>query len=113
MRIKDIKEERDKVSKLDFENMFDIYEDKRGNLSYNLNSNMYFDFQDAMLQTYIPTHDLHPTIVSYNIYGTPRLAWLICKLNSVKDPSMLFQTGVPVLYLPKDQIGGLVTFLEQ
>ena len=113
MRIRDVKDEKDKISKLDFENFFDVYEDKRGNYSYNLNSNLYFDFSEAVLQRYVPTHDLQPTILSYNIYGTPRLAWLLCKINNIQDPSYVIPTGVPVLYLPKEQIGSLVTFLEQ
>ena len=111
MKIKDLNSEDAKTSPLDFENFFEVYEDRRGNYSYNINSNLYLDVSGANLQVYIPTHDLHPTIVSYNIYGTPRLAWLICKLNGISDPSIAIETGTPLFYVPKEQLGGLVQYM--
>ena len=113
MKLRDMKsiDSSDKGSILDFDNFFEIYVDKRGNFAYNLNSNLYFDCSGANLEVYVPTHDLHPTIVSYNIYGTPRLAWLICKVNGVTDPSAVFESGSPVLYVPKDYIGDLARFM--
>jgi len=86
MKISDIDSESNVVSMLDFENFFDITTDRNGYKRYNLNSTLYLNYSYGDLLEYVPSHDLHWTTVSYNIYGTTRLAWLLCKINKISDP---------------------------
>jgi len=72
----------------DFENFFQIYTDRKGNHSFNLNSTIYLSFSDDSVQHYMTKTDLFWTTISYNIYGTTRLAWLLMKLNDVKPQNM-------------------------
>jgi len=41
--------ESSQVVQEDFENLFNIYKDKRGNYIYNLNKSLYFDTKNANL----------------------------------------------------------------
>ena len=77
-----------KVDDNDFENFFQIYTDRKGNYSFNLNSTIYLSFSDDVYGHYTTKTDLFWTTISYNIYGTTRLAWLLMKLNDVKPESM-------------------------
>lgn len=40
----------------DFEQFFEVYLDKHGNWSYNLNENVYFKFDTSLLPSYECTH---------------------------------------------------------
>ena len=113
MKIKDFPDQSKRVSGVDLDNFFDVYVDKRGNYAFNLNSRLDLDLTGAGLKTYVATHDLHPTIVSYNIYGTTRLAWLICQVNGIEDQTRQIPSGTPVFYVPTELIGGLVDFMRK
>lgn len=112
MKISDISEAVGGVASIDMDNFFDVFTDRRGNYQYNLNQTLYFDASGASLPMYLTKCDLHPTIISYNIYGTPRLFWLICKLNGITDPSIKVDSGTPILYIPKESLGGIVEFMR-
>lgn len=113
MKIKDFQEQGKEVSGVDLDNFFEVYLDKRGNYAYNLNSKLGLDVSGSTLGTYVLTHDLHPTIVSYNIYGTPRLAWLISEINGIRDQTVQIPSGTKIRYVPEEFIAGLVRFMRQ
>ena len=97
---------------LDFENFFDISKDDDGYYRYNLNSTLYLGYSYSDLKEYVPSHDLHWPIISYNIYGTTRLAWLLCKLNGVKDPIYPVDAGTPVMYVPKELVNKVIQYIN-
>ena len=74
----------DVVKITDFEHFFNVYQDGKKNFKYNLNSTVYFDTKNAKTLEYVVKYDSHWTLISYNIYKTTRLAWLLMKLNDVK-----------------------------
>lgn len=78
----------------DFENFFDVYLDQHGNYSYNLNKNLYFKFEPEYLPKYECKHQMFWPLISYEIYGTTRLAWLLMKLNDVQ-PEQMFEPKMP------------------
>ena len=115
LTITDIDSESKKYLKItDFENIFKIYIDQKGNYFYNLNASLYLDVADDILLDYICDYDMQWPLLSYKIYGTTRLAWLLMKLNKVKpaDVFKLKMTGETVKYLPKDQMTGLIQSLN-
>ena len=94
----------------DFENFFNIYQDENAYFFYNLNSTIYLDVPSSRLKTYVCQHDLHWPIISYNIYGTVRLAWVLMKLNNI-SPDIAFNivpAGSSVKYLDRNDITTII-----
>lgn len=84
MRISDIDEEARRYLKVsDLDNMFSIKKDRRQNYVYNLNRTVYINISDNMLNDYTVSCNCYWPLISYNIYGTTRLAWLLMKINKV------------------------------
>lgn len=98
----------------DLENIFKIYKDQKGKYFFNLNTTLYLDVADDAILYYICDYDMQWPLLSYKIYETTRLAWLLMKLNKVK-PVDVFKPKVAgdiVKYLPKDQMTGLIQSLN-
>ena len=98
----------------DFENFFDVHEDKNQKYFYNLNSNLYFDVDKYLLPVYICDHPSHWPLISYKLYGTTRLTWLLWKINDV-GPADIFKTKQPgdrIYYLEKQYAESIVTDLN-
>ena len=99
----------------DLENFFTIFVDKKNKYMYNLNNSLYINVNPAQLSTFVITHDMHWPLISYHIYKTTRLAWLLYKLNNVstKDIFKVKEAGSSILYLPKDQIEGIISAINE
>lgn len=90
----------------DFENFFNIYQDKNADYFFNLNSTVYLDIPSSRLKTYVCQHDLHWPVISWNIYGTVRLWWILMKVNNI-TPDISFNivpAGSKVKYLDRSDI---------
>ena len=114
MKISDVKPVNyDSIYKItDFDHFFKVYIDKRGNYMYNLNETLYFDIaEDNNLPVYTTTHPMQWPLISYKIYQTTRLAWLLMKLNDV-DITNVFDTipsGKEIRYLPMDSVQSILS----
>lgn len=102
MKVNDVDDQR-LLKITDMENLFSVYQDRRGNYVYNLNETLYMDASDS-LQEYVCQCAMHWPMVSYKIYGTTRLAWLLVKLNKVGFADMFRarRPGEIVKYVDKD-----------
>lgn len=97
---------------VDFENFLNIYQDKDDFYFYNLNSTLYLDVPESRLKKFPCQHDLHWSTISYKIYGTVRLAWLLMKINHI-TPATAFNivpAGSIVKYLDR---GDLTIVLDE
>ena len=95
----------------DLENIFGVYQDKRGNLVYDLNQTLYINVDKSSLPIFICDCDMQWTLISYKIYGTTRLAWLLWKINDISLEN-IFDTKHPgdqILYLPTNLVNGIVS----
>lgn len=95
----------------DFENLFDINQDKLGRYGFNLNENLYINVPSAALETYTCQYaEMHWPLISYDIYGTTRFAWLLMKLNGVKIEDMFTpkRASEKVKYVNKEVLPQLV-----
>ena len=99
----------------DLENMFDIVEDDRLNNIFNLNKTLYVNVDKSKLSKFICDHDMQWPLISYRIYGTTRLAWLLWKLNDIDLPGTLAtkHPGDEILYLPGKYADGIVASINE
>ena len=86
----------------DLENIFDVFTDKRDNAVFNLNESLYINVDPSVLPEHICSSEMHWTTLSYILYGTTRLAWLLMKINNVdaKDVFVSKKPGERIRYLP-------------
>lgn len=96
----------DSVKFTDFENFFHIYQDEDAYYKYNLNSTVYLDVPSSRLKTYVCQHPMHWPTISFNIYGTVRLAWVLMKINGI-TPDIAFDiipASSQIKYLDRSDI---------
>lgn len=99
----------------DLENIFDVYADKRNNLVFDLNKTLYINIDKSSLPVFICDHAMQWTLISYKIYGTTRLAWLLWKINDV-GLEHIFDTKNPgdrILYLPTQYVDNIVSDINK
>lgn len=98
----------------DFENILNVYQDKNYNWIYNLNQTTLFEVDDSLILKYTCTYDSHWPLISYNIYGTTRLAWILYRLNNVTIENIFkpILAGSTVNYIHKSYIRTIITSLQ-
>lgn len=96
----------------DFENFLDIYQNKKDNqYIFNLNKNLYIKISNLKtLPEFICQHDMHWPLISYHIYGTTRLVWILLKINNInkKDILKIIKAGQKIKYIQKDQVESII-----
>lgn len=94
----------------DMENIFEIYRDKKNNYHYNLNSSIYFEFPRHSILTYTVTTPVQWSILSYKLYNSTRLAWLLMKINNVNPKNIMkkIYPGEKIKYISQEEIRPLV-----
>lgn len=99
----------------DLENFFDVRVDQKGNRVFSLNKTVYVDADYGRLPEFVCDQTMHWPLISYRLYGTTRLVWLLWKLNNVKAEDM-FKAKQPkdiVKYLPQPQSDSLVADINE
>lgn len=106
----DFDDKKDWIKTTDLDNWLDIH-DKDGKLCYNLNQTVYVNIPESSKLEYACTTDCYWPLISYKLYGTTRLAWLLMKLNEVK-PSQMFDikhAGDKIIYVSMDIVKDIVS----
>lgn len=88
----------------DMEQMLNVYLDRHGVWNLNINSSFYaINLPDEILTAYIVPSEMRWPSISYNIYGTTRLAWLLMKLNHIQGENIFKEVpaGTAVMYLDR------------
>lgn len=95
----------------DLENALDTYVDKKLNRMFNLNKSVYVNVNESELPKFQCDHTMHWTLISYKLYGTTRLAWLLWKVNKVPmaDTFKAKQPGDIIYYLPTNLVQEIVS----
>lgn len=109
MKISEIDSE---VKMTDFENFFDVFQDEKGLYKFNLNMSIYL--KDAPTKTFLVKHDSFWNTISYNIYGTTRLWWILMKINEVDARHMfdVVPAGSSIKYVDKDIARSIVMSIK-
>lgn len=71
----------------DYENFLNVVI-KDNKYLFNLNSNIYFFIDGSIVLNFVLKTDMHWPTISYQIYGTPRLAWFLYKINQVNGKNI-------------------------
>lgn len=99
----------------DFDNFFEIFYDKNDNLLFNLNTTLYLNVGDIeQLDKYVLDTYAHWPLISYKIYGTTRLAWVLLKINNIepKDIFKIKEPGDTIYYLNREILAGIIDTLN-
>lgn len=91
---------------VDLENFFNIYKDKHGNLFFNLNNTIVFDTKTTTFPSQIINYDGYWPLISYKIYGTTRLAWILMKINNINAQNVFEKkyAGDKIYYIPVETV---------
>ena len=99
----------------DFENFMSVYEDEDHNYRFNLNETIYLDFDKNSLPVYETTSETHWSLISYKLYETIELAWILMKVNNVKAKNMfsVIPPATKIRYLSKDQMSEILEYISK
>lgn len=106
---------REWLKSSDLENLFTISIDKLSRYMYNLNMGLYINIDPKTMEEFVLTHDMHWPLISYKIYGTTRLAWLLQKVNKIttKDIFKIREAGEKIKYLTRSQLSQIINFINE
>lgn len=93
-----------------YENIFNVYKNGSDQYFYNILSKVNFpdNLEEAYYDTYtVPNDKLSYTFISYKLYGTILLWWLVCAVNQIQNPVFFPKAGTKLKYL-KPQYARLV-----
>ncbi len=97
-----------------YENIFNVYEDKDGFYFYNLLQNVILpDLPENY--THLVTTDKGDTwtTISWAAYGTIHLWWTILLLNKIQNPLQMPEPGTVLKYIRKEHLGYLIKSISQ
>lgn len=87
-----------------YENIFKVYTTgEKGFYYYNINKTIQLPENiDSSLLNYVVLNNNTPlTTLSFQLYGTMHLWWLICILNNIKNPVDELPIGKQIRYVKK------------
>lgn len=121
MKAHEIDELKNYVSKKDIATMFNVYPDesisKKNHYIYNIMRTLYIinlkDIPKSFFKYYTVKRGDTWNLISYTLYGTVELYWLVMKLNEVKDPTFEPQVGKFLRYVSKENINQILDALKE
>ena len=85
-----------------YENIFNVYQNDSSDYFYNILSKVNFpnNIDSTYYDVYTVPHGNMPyTLISYKLYGTILLWWLVCSVNKVQNPIFYPAAGTQLKYL--------------
>lgn len=111
--LSDSKIEQD-IDAFDYENCLRVNVDDKNNFYFNLNQQLWFEMDQSSLLSATTNADAYWTTISWNLYKTTRLAWLLLQVNNVKPDNVLdiVKSGSVIKYVPNQYLDQLVEELR-
>ena len=93
----------------DFENFLNVHEID-GNVVFNLNMTININVSEGSKLEYTLKTKAHWPLISYKIYGTTRLAWLLMKINKVKPSEVckIKNAGDIIYYISDNSVQSIL-----
>jgi hypothetical protein len=99
-----------------YENIFNVYQNKTGQYFYNILRKVNFpeDINETVYSTYVvPNDNLPYTFISYKVYGTIYLWWVICSVNHIINPVNYPTAGTKLKILKPEYVRSVLQSLQQ
>jgi len=100
-----------------YENIFKVYTTQDGNSDYfyNIIKSIYVpnNLNDNVFSTITMPTGMPFTVLSYNLYGTTYLWWLICSLNHIQNPFDLSIGGKSLKVLNPQYVKTVLNIINQ
>jgi hypothetical protein len=96
-----------KLSVYRYENFFNIYNDTESDMRfYNLLRNInIFPSENSQIEgEYVVDYNDTWVSISYKIYGTMELWWILCSYNQIINPIKMPDAGTKIKYLKSEYI---------
>lgn len=111
----DIQELRD-LETYDFENIFKMcYDVKNQAYFYNIlkTVNIPDNINNSLYTTMTIPAETSLTSLSYMVYGTIKLWWLICLVNNIHNPVKLFPGGTVIKVITPNNVPYIINTIKQ
>ena len=120
MKAREIEELKEFISKKDLSNLFHVYTDRNldepTNKVFNIMRTLHLinidDIPLSYFQYYqVKLNDTWP-LISYKLYGTIELWWLLLKMNDIKDPFYEPEMDSYLRYVSKDEANNIIQTIQ-
>jgi hypothetical protein len=98
-----------------YENIFQVYQDKDNRYFYNLlqNINLPTELPDGFFEKYtIEPGDTLP-FISYKLFNTIDLWWVICLSNNIENPTLKLEPGKTLKIFKSNLIQVIISEINQ
>ena len=98
-----------------YENLFNVYQNEKNQYYYNILTKVNFPeaMDESYFDVYVVPNDYMPyTLISYKLYGTILLWWLICSVNNITNPVDFPAAGIKLKVLKPLLVSGVVQQLN-
>jgi len=96
-----------------YENIFNVYTDNDNMYYYNLLETVSLPtLPQSVFSIYtIQPKDTWP-LISYKVYNTTALWWLILQVNNISNPTVMPDPGTPINILDADYVSTIITAIN-
>lgn len=105
-----------KLNAYNFENLFKVYRDGEDPYYYNLLNTIVLptDLNPSVYYEYtIPGPNISWTNLSYQVYGTIRLWWIICIANDIQNPTAFPASGTKLKIIRPEYVREILATIKQ
>ena len=98
-----------------YENLFNVYQNSADQYYYNILAKVNFPdtMDESYFDTYVVPNDNTPyTLISYKLYGTILLWWLVCSVNKIENPVFFPAAGTQLKVLKPVLVSGVIQQLR-
>lgn len=98
-----------------YENLFNVYQNDNDQYFYNILSKVNFptNLDSSYFDVYtIPNNNMPYTLISYKLYGTMLLWWLICSVNNITNPVFFPQAGTKIKVLKPELVSAVIQLIN-
>jgi hypothetical protein len=97
-----------------YEDIFNLYNTEDKYRYYNILRTVNFPKKliRGITSDYTVKGSIPYTALSYNIYKTPNLWWLICLVNNIKNPVKLLEPGVTIKIIKPENVDSILSQIQ-
>lgn len=98
-----------------YENLFNVYQNDKDQYFYNILSKVNFpsNLDSAYFDTFtVPNSNMPYTLISYKLYGTTLLWWVVCSVNNITNPVFFPQAGTKLKVLKPELVSAVIKLVN-